>query len=55
VSEEESWSALNSGKLAGSVTTTDVLAVYGRQFKVKVPAQIGFARRRWHGPERRAR
>lgn len=44
ISEEESWSALNSGKLAGSVTTTDVLAVYGRQFKVKVPAQIGFSR-----------
>jgi NitT/TauT family transport system substrate-binding protein len=44
VSEEESWSALNSGKLAGSVTTVDVLAVYGRQFKVKVPAQIGFSR-----------
>ncbi len=44
VSEEESWSALNSGKLAGSVTTADVLAVYGRQFRVKVPAQIGFSR-----------
>jgi len=44
ISEEESWSALNSGKLAASVTTTDVLAVYGRQFKVKVPAQIGFSR-----------
>jgi NitT/TauT family transport system substrate-binding protein len=44
ISEEESWSALNSGKLAGSVTTTDVLAVYGRQFKVKVPAQIGYSR-----------
>ena len=44
VSEEESWSALNSGKLAGSVTTTDVLAVYGRQFKVKVPVQVGFSR-----------
>ena len=44
ISEEESWSSLNSGKLAGSVTTTDVLAVYGRQFKVKVPAQIGFSR-----------
>ncbi len=44
ISEEESWSALNNGKLAGSVTTTDVLAVYGRQFKVKVPAQIGFSR-----------
>jgi len=44
ISEEESWSALNSGKLAASVTTVDVLAVYGRQFKVKVPAQIGFSR-----------
>ncbi len=44
ISEEESWSALNSGKLAGSVTTTDVLAVYGRQFKVKVPVQLGFSR-----------
>jgi len=44
LSEAESWSPLNSGKLAASVTTTDVLAVYGRQFKVKVPAQIGFSR-----------
>jgi NitT/TauT family transport system substrate-binding protein len=44
VSEEESWSALNSGALAGSVTTVDVLAVYGRQFQVTVPAQIGFSR-----------
>ncbi|MBK7923859.1 MAG: OmpA family protein [Gemmatimonadetes bacterium] len=44
ISEEESWSALNSGRLAASVTTTDVLAVYGRQFKVKVPVQLGFSR-----------
>ncbi len=44
VSEEESWSALNAGRLAGSATTADVLAVYGRQFRVKVPAQIGFSR-----------
>jgi NitT/TauT family transport system substrate-binding protein len=44
ISEEESWSALNSGQLAGSVTTVDVLAVYGRQFQVVVPAQIGFSR-----------
>lgn len=44
ISEEESWSALNSGKLAASVTTTDVLAVYGRQFRVKVPLQLGFSR-----------
>lgn len=44
LSEEESWPALNSGKLAASATTADVLAVYGRQFQVVVPAQIGFSR-----------
>ena len=44
LSEEESWSALNSGKMAASATTADVLAVYGRQFQVLVPAQIGFSR-----------
>jgi NitT/TauT family transport system substrate-binding protein len=44
VSEEESWPALNTGKLAASATTADVLAVYGRQFQVVVPAQIGFSR-----------
>ncbi|HZN66350.1 MAG TPA: OmpA family protein [Tepidisphaeraceae bacterium] len=44
LSEEESWSALNSGKMAASATTVDVLAVYGRQFQVAVPAQIGFSR-----------
>lgn len=44
LSEEESWSALNSGRLAASATTTDVLAAYGRQFRVTVPAQIGFSR-----------
>lgn len=44
LSEEESWPALNSGKLAASATTADVLAVYGRQFQVIVPAQIGFSR-----------
>lgn len=44
LSEEESWSALNSGKMAGSATTVDVLAVYGSQFQVAVPAQIGFSR-----------
>ena len=44
LSEEESWSALNSGKMAASATTTDVLAVYGRQFQVVVPAQIGYSR-----------
>jgi NitT/TauT family transport system substrate-binding protein len=44
LSEEESWPALNSGKMAGSATTVDVLAVYGKQFQVVVPAQIGFSR-----------
>ncbi len=44
LSEEESWPALNSGKMAASATTADVLAVYGRQFQVVVPAQIGFSR-----------
>src|SRR6185503_17973798 len=44
LSEEESWSALNSGKMAASATTADVLAIYGRQFNVVVPVQIGFSR-----------
>src|SRR5688572_21365459 len=44
VSEDEDWSELNEGKLAGSVTTVDVLAAYGRQLHVTVPAQIGFSR-----------
>lgn len=44
LSEEESWSKLNNGKLAASVTTADVLAALGRQFEVTVPAQIGFSR-----------
>ncbi|HEX8679858.1 MAG TPA: phosphate ABC transporter substrate-binding/OmpA family protein, partial [Chthoniobacterales bacterium] len=44
LSEEESWSALNSGRMAASATTADVLAVYGKQFQVTVPAQIGFSR-----------
>jgi NitT/TauT family transport system substrate-binding protein len=44
ISEEESWSALNSGKMAASATTVDVLPVFGKQFQVVVPAQIGFSR-----------
>jgi NitT/TauT family transport system substrate-binding protein len=44
ISENESWSALNAGKMAASATTADVLAVYGRQFNVVVPAQIGYSR-----------
>ena len=44
ISESESWSSLNSGRIAAAATTADVLAVYGRQFQVVVPAQIGFSR-----------
>jgi NitT/TauT family transport system substrate-binding protein len=44
VSEDESWSDLNAGKIAASVTTTDVLAAYGRQLHAIAPAQIGFSR-----------
>ncbi len=44
LSEEESWSALNSGRIAAAATTADVLAAYGKQFQVVVPAQIGYSR-----------
>ncbi len=44
VSEEETWGKLNNGKFAAAATTTDVLAVLGRQFNVVVPAQISFSR-----------
>ena len=44
LSEEESWPALNTGKMAASATTADVLAIYGKQFQVVVPAQISFSR-----------
>jgi NitT/TauT family transport system substrate-binding protein len=44
VAEGETWSELNNGRFAASATTTDVLAVLGRQFDVVVPAQIGFSR-----------
>ena len=44
LSEEESWPELNTGKMAASATTADVLAIYGKQFQVIVPAQIGYSR-----------
>jgi len=44
LSEEESWSKLNNGQVAASVTTADVLAVLGRQFDIVVPAQMAFSR-----------
>jgi NitT/TauT family transport system substrate-binding protein len=44
VSEEETWGKLNNGRFAAAATTTDVLAVLGRQFDVVVPLQLGFSR-----------
>ena len=44
ISEDENWSELNEGRIAASVTTADVLAVYGKQLHAVVPAQIGFSR-----------
>jgi NitT/TauT family transport system substrate-binding protein len=44
ISEDENWGDLNQGKIAGSVTTVDVLAAYGRQFHAVVPVQIGYSR-----------
>ncbi len=44
LSEEDSWSGLNSGRMAASVTTVDVLPLYGAQLQAVVPALIGFSR-----------
>ncbi len=44
IGEGEQWGKLNAGEFAASATTADVLAVLGRQWKVTVPAQIGFSR-----------
>ena len=44
IKEEESHSALNAGRLGALATTVDVLAVYGKQFNVVVPVQIGYSR-----------
>jgi NitT/TauT family transport system substrate-binding protein len=44
MSEDETWSPLNNGRLAATATTADALAVLGRQFEAVVPAQIGFSR-----------
>lgn len=43
-SSEESWDTLNSGKVGASVTTTDVLAVLGKQFQVLSPMLISYSR-----------
>jgi NitT/TauT family transport system substrate-binding protein len=44
ISEDEDWSELNQGQIAASVTTADVLAVYGRQLHAIAAAQVGFSR-----------
>ena len=49
VSEDETWSALNNGKLAATATTADALAVLGRQFDAVVPGADRLLARRGHG------
>ncbi len=44
ISEEDSWSALNSGRICATATTADVLPLYGAQLQAHVPALIGFSR-----------
>jgi len=44
LSEEESWPALNAGRIAAAATTVDVLTAYCRNFQVIAPVQIGFSR-----------
>jgi NitT/TauT family transport system substrate-binding protein len=44
LSEEESWPALNTGRMAASATTVDVLTAHCRNFQVTAPVQIGFSR-----------
>jgi NitT/TauT family transport system substrate-binding protein len=43
-SESETWSPLNNGRLAATATTTDALAVLGRQFDALVPVQLSYSR-----------
>ena len=40
MSEDETWSSLNNGRLAATATTTDALAVLGRQFEAIVPCRL---------------
>src|SRR6187551_2206099 len=44
MSEDETWSPLNNGRLAAIATTTDALAVLGRQFDAVVLVQLGYSR-----------
>jgi NitT/TauT family transport system substrate-binding protein len=44
LSEEDSWDDLQQGRIAGTATTADVLANYGRQWQTTVPMQIAWSR-----------
>lgn len=44
LSEEESWPALNTGRIAASATTVDVITAHCHNFAVTSPVQIGFSR-----------
>lgn len=44
LAEQDDWSGLNSGRFAASATTTDVLAVYGRQLQVTCPLLLSYSR-----------
>lgn len=44
LSEEESWPALNAGRIGVSATTVDVITAHCRNFSVTAPVQIGFSR-----------
>jgi NitT/TauT family transport system substrate-binding protein len=44
MSESETWGPLNNGRLAATATTTDALAVLGRQFDAVIPIQLGYSR-----------
>jgi NitT/TauT family transport system substrate-binding protein len=42
--EAEGWRRINSGNTAVTVTTVDVLSLYGPQLKVEVPIQLDYSR-----------
>ncbi len=44
LSEEESWPALNAGRIGVSATTVDVITAHCRNFAITAPVQIGFSR-----------
>jgi NitT/TauT family transport system substrate-binding protein len=44
MSESETWSPLNNGRIGAIATTADALAVLGRGFEAVVPLQIGYSR-----------